>query len=219
MLALNTARVNFKHYGNASPDAIIRRHADRAEEFVRTLCLHAFGVNLETVSLLVFISNSEVRAHIERSQDALKAGELQTAMEELRLGFDLLVDDYINRKVWHPGKTLFSTKPSFMPAKHDLKFLGIEKLSDWIDAIDQWVRYLSLGIDMRRYAFFDAHAPRIAHVLNGEYHAYPREGVNLTDDVYKRSFKFVVDTALSFAAADFDFDAWAARRPTENALS
>ena len=40
----------------------------------------------------------------------------------------------------------------------------------------------------------------------------PRGGLVITEDVFRRCYRFVIDTALTLGAEDYDFDAWAARQ-------
>lgn len=212
LAAMNTSRVNFKHYGNTTTESTVRRHVERAVDFVRSLCDHALGISLESVSLLVFIQNEQVREHLQESRASWIAGQREEATESLRLAFDLLIRDYTGRKQWYPGNGLFSTEPSFFPSVFQLRDLGIEKVADWLKRLDSWVTYLALGVDMRRYAFFDAHMPSITYAASGKHFTYHREGVVLTDEIYERCFKFVVDTSLAFTVEDYDYDAWEARQ-------
>jgi len=185
------------------PDDVLTLLADRV-----------FGVRLDAVSLLLFVRDTEVRTHLELAQSNWDSGRTQEAMDELKLAFDRLVRDYERRKAWHPGKSLFSTKPSFMPSIFDLRKAGkeMEKAFEWLESLDGWVKMLALGVDMRRYAYFDAHTPTSIYTLDGSAHLHRREGVTVTDEVFARCTKFVIDTALAFSEDDFDFDAWSARQ-------
>ncbi len=211
--ALNTARVSFKHHGNTPSQATVHRHVDRGGEFVELLVQKVYALRLEEVSLLVFVRSDEAREQLEKASALKAAGHLRESAEQLALSFHTLVRDFQNRKVWHPGKSLFSTKPSFLPNIFDQRELGdtVVKAYEWLNSIDEWVQNLALGVDMRRYAYFQTHTPRLTFMLGGTYHAHFYEGIDVSDESLERCFRFVVDTALSFAADDFDFDAWAAR--------
>jgi len=86
----------------------------------------------------------------------------------------------------------------------------MKKAFEWLESLDGWVKMLALGIDMRRYAYFDAHTPTSLYTLDGLPHLSRHEGVTITDEVFTRCLKFVIDTALAFA--EDDFDAWSARQ-------
>lgn len=217
MQAMNNARVSYKHHGNPPDEATVRRHLARSEDFVRTLVDEVFGVRLDEVSLLTFIRLEGARGYLEQAQDHWGKSEFPGAMECLRLAFDLIIKDYASRKQWSPGRTLFLTKPSFYPSVIELRKSGLERIDEWLQNLDKWVRYVALGIDMRRYAFFDAYTPSVTYALGGNHFAYHRNEVQITEEVFARCFKFVVDTGLSLAQDDFDFDLWAARRAATSA--
>lgn len=212
LLALNTARVGFKHHGNPPSDATLARHVASGLDFVAGATQTILAVDISEVSMLVFLKSDQARGLVTNAQGQWRAGDRTEAMESLRLAFDEVIHDYTRRKQWHPGKTLFTTKPNFYPSIIDLRAGGLEKIDAWLQNLDSWVRYGALGIDLRQYAYFDAHAPTVHRYVNGGHGSYPREGVELTDEVFQRSYKFVVDTGLSLARDDYDFDQWAARQ-------
>lgn len=214
MNALNTARVGFKHHGNAPDDSVLARHLERSQEFVAALVEEVFDVDIQNVSLLVFIKCVEAREHLLAAQDLLSRGERRDAMEKLRMAFDELVRDYTRRKQWYPGKSLFATKPSFFPNSFDLRRMGkeFEKIGEWLENLDKWVKYVALGIDMRRFAYFDVHAPKVMYAMGGNHFTHHDETIKIDDEVFARCFKFVVDTGLALAQDDYDFDHWSARQ-------
>lgn len=212
LLALNTARVGFKHHGNPPSDATLTRHVASGLNFVAAAVQAILDVDITEVSMLVFLKSEPARELLLKAQEEWNAGARLEAMESLRLAFDEVVNDYTRRKQWHPGKSLFSTKPGRYPNVFDLRETGLEQIDAWLQNLDQWVRYSALGVDLRQYAYFDAHAPSVFYYVNGGHGSQPREAVELTDEVFQRSYKFVIDTGLGLARDDYDFDHWAARR-------
>lgn len=212
--AMNLARVNFKHHGNHAESSTIARHLRSSWDLVDELSRRVFFVRIDEVSLLLFVRDAQARAHLESAQVDWSGGKAESAADSLRLAFDRVVRDYESRKSWHPGKSLFSTKPSFMPSVFDRRDAGkaVDKAFEWLESLDDWVRMLALGVEMRRYAFFSAHVPSSLYTLDGSAHLHRREGVQFDDGAFSRCFRFVVDTALAFAEDDFDFDAWSAKR-------
>lgn len=211
--AMNLARVNFKHHGNQSESGTIARHLGNSKELIEALVKRVYGVELDVVSLLLFVRDTQARSHLESAQSNWDTRKSEEAIDELKLAFDCLTRDYERRKAWHPGKSLFSTKPSFAPSIFEIRRSGeeMEKAFEWLESLDGWVKMLALGIDIRRYAYFDAHTPTSIYALDGSAHLSRGEGVTITDEVFARCMKFVIDTAFAFSEDDFDFDGWSAR--------
>lgn len=214
MQAMNNARVSFKHHGNVPDQSIVTRHFVQSESFVTNLVRDVFQVDLSEISLLVFIKSAGARDLLNLAQEKWNDADANAAMEALRLAFDDIVRDYTERKQWHPGRSLFTTKPSSYPSIFDVRKLGkpVEKIDEWLQNLDKWVKYVALGIDMRGFAYFDAHAPSVVYAIGGNHFSHPRQGVEVTADVFTRCFKFVVDTGIALARDDFDLDLWAARQ-------
>lgn len=210
--SLNQARVSFKHHGNRADERTLLRHLFNAEELVDAICRGVFSISISDVSLLVFIRNETVRARMEAASSAYSVSDLQGAMQHLWIAFDELIDDFESTKSTRPGKSLFSTKPTFPIRMSNPGVRSFEAhATEWLENLDQWVRMLAIGVDTRRYAYFDAHTPNGYRTTSGQYHLSWSSGTVHTDEAYRRCYRFVIDTALAFAADDFSFDAWAVR--------
>jgi hypothetical protein len=212
LLALNSARVGFKHHGNPPSAQVLERARVNSLQFLEDACQSLLGLDFNAISITAFIREPEARVLVENSRSIWASGDTDTALGNLRLALDRTVRDYEQRKVWAPGRSLFRTQPSFMTSIFDLKALGIEKLAEWIQAIDDRTKLLAFGVDLRRYAYFDAHAPRVVYFVNGGHQLQRRESVAITEDVFDRCLRFVIDTAVALGSDDYDFDAWSARR-------
>lgn len=211
MKAMNKARVNFKHHGNTSSGREVNSHLTESTEFVRELVTKAYNKDLDSISITTFIKNEKVRSYLDSAEKNHINAEPK-AMIDLRIAFDVLVKDYKHRKLRFPGQTIFDTKPSFLPTGRELEYLGIEKIIDWIENIDNWVQYMSLGVSMRHYAYFNAHTPNVQYALDGTPFSDLVRKIDYDKQKYERCHRFVIDTALAFAQDDYDFDAWSNRR-------
>lgn len=214
MIAMNKARVSFKHHGNQVEVVTIARHLSNSSDLLNQLCIEVFNLRIQEVSLLLFVRDEKARSHLQQSESLWNSSKYAEALDELKLAFDQIVRDYDSRKSWSPGRGLFSTRPSFLPSTIERKAAGntVQKAYEWLESIDDWVKILALGVDMRRYAFFNAYAPHVMYAMNGKPFISRRDGIQLTDEIYSKCFKFVIDTALAFREDDFDFDAWSARQ-------
>ncbi len=211
MKAMNKARVSFKHHGNSTDKREVNSHLTESTEFVRELSKRAYDKDLDNISITSFIKNEKVRQYLESAEKKHLASDAK-AMIDLRIAFDELVRDYTNRKLATPGTSIFDMKPSFLPTGREMEYLGIEKIIKWIDNIDDWLKYMSLGINMRRYAYFNVHTPYVSYSLDRTPFTDLLSVIEYDADRYERCRRFVIDTALAFAQDDFDFDAWSSRR-------
>ncbi|WP_341977771.1 hypothetical protein [Microbacterium sp. LWO13-1.2] len=207
-MALNNARVGFKHHGNQVPDSTLRRHHDVTQTLVRELVTTGFGIDLESVSMLLFVQHPKVREFIETAESSHRVNDLSRALTYLRAAFNLTIDDYCDRKSVDGWRSVFDIEPSGASAQHS-DGLGIGKLTnglkEWMKALDERSRLAAIGVDLSRYAYFDAVAPTtipMHHAGRGPYVRVRFEDV--TDEHYRASHSFVVDTAVRLAATDYN---------------
>ncbi|MCU1410593.1 MAG: hypothetical protein JWR04_1300 [Rhodoglobus sp.] len=209
-LALNSARVGFKHHGNQVRDETLRRHFDVAATLVNTVIELAFGTSLEQVSMLLFVQDEQARGLIEDADKHFQSGDLVAGLFRLRLAFDLIVKEYESRKSVTGWDSIFKTKPSFFPSTFDLRdMLGreggrkLEKFQEWIQALDDLTRLGALGIDLQRYSYFDAVTPRVWYFASD---SAPKPNIRfeaVTAEHYRASYLFVVDAAIRLGANDY----------------
>lgn len=204
--AMNRARVNFKHSGNRADDSTVRQHMDTVEAAVGQLARSVFDVELADVSLLVLVSNSDVRHRLLVAQRMRETGQYGEAQADLAEAFHQLLADFERRRS-RPHRSAFSTKPAFAPRKSggELDILG--STVDWLEAIDEQLRVLLMGVDPQGYAYFRAHTPTLMHFL-GEGAGYGAnfqgEIVRLSNEAWDRCVQFVIETSLRFDANDFE---------------
>ena len=204
-IAMNNARVGFKHHGNQLRDETLRRHLDVAVTLTNAVVESAFDMPLERVSMLLFIRDDQARDLIERASKYEAAGDLTQALFSLRLAFDLVVWEYESRKSVDGWHSIFDTKPNFFPSTLDLRDMGkgAEKISEWIAALDRLTRLGALGIDLQRYAYFDAVAPLARRFASRRAPMPQVRFTDLTGEHYRASYLFVVDTAIKLGANDY----------------
>jgi hypothetical protein len=215
LIALNNARVGFKHHGNVLDGMTIERHRVNTMEFLTDAAAAALGQNFETVSLTGLILDDEARTFVEEAETLWAVSDGEAALGKLRLAFDRLITDYEQRKVWYQGRSLFHTEPSFRPSALSgiVRDKVTEHFTHWLEALDERLKILSLGIDMKRFAYFNAHVPIATYSFGGNVFLSTHDDIPMiTDDIYRRCYRFVIDTALQLVTEDYDFDAWALRQ-------
>ncbi|MCU1652695.1 MAG: hypothetical protein JWQ60_3844 [Pseudonocardia sp.] len=216
MKALNKARVGFKHHGNALDSSTVDRHRASAEAFLAEAAQEGLGTDFERTAMIEFVRDERARELIERAEQDWVEGDGQMAVARLKLAADRLLDDYEERKTWHPGASIFVTRPNRPTLDPSRMALGSDRLMDWMEdwvgALDDQSRLVALGVDVRAYAFLRAYSSNVMITRGGairlsRYAASPP----ITEDVYRRCQRFVIDTALHLGESDYEFDAWASR--------
>lgn len=86
---LNSARVNFKHYGNIPSNIDIPKYIDNCRKFLQ-LNTMMLGVDFDTVSSADDVSIPEIREHLKRSEDFLRNDSIEDALLESSIAFQVL---------------------------------------------------------------------------------------------------------------------------------
>jgi len=108
MIALNNARVGFKHHGNQSNKQTIDRHIANGLNFLADAAEQGLKTPFAEVSLLGFVRDPKVREYIHRADDCSSGAveDRMHAFQYLRLGFETLVQGYQQSKSYYPGRPL-----------------------------------------------------------------------------------------------------------------
>lgn len=210
-LALNNARVGFKHHGNQVRDETLRRHLDVAVSLVGALVEAAFGNKLEDVSMLALVKDEQVRSLLADAEAQARGGDLVEALFRLRLAFDLAVQEYERRKTLDGFHSIFETKPSLFPSGFDLEKVAgregrthLDKIVAWVGRLDEKLRLAIHGIDMQQFAYFDAVAPKAIYLASDHPTISQVEFEEVSEAHFRSGYLFVLDTAIRLAARDYD---------------
>lgn len=208
LTALNRARVGFKHNGNEAAPSTIERSRVSAMNFLAEASQLCLDQDFDAISLAKLITYSDVRLAVESAEQRWRAGDRHQAMLGLRQAFMTLMNTYeqANRS---EARGLFSSRPRGSSAHQAARMRTLAEFGAfgsehddhrdrWLQNLDDRVKLLALGVDTRRYAYLDTHAPL------REFRPDLDEGpFEVTDEVFNRCHRFVVDTALRLAADDF----------------
>jgi len=170
---LNMARTGFKHGGTPPSKLAIEGFRATATNFFEENTPKVFGVNLSDISLIGLVQDEKVRKILEEAEKMLKEEKIEDALDNAALAFTVLVDDYENSK-----KDKFGRSPFFFGERlHflDSFFMHIEgdvgqfvdRTKESIEALQEAVRLLSLGLDYRRYARFRLLTPYVVKTSGG----------------------------------------------------
>jgi hypothetical protein len=207
---LNDARVALKHHGTWPNRLDVEAHRATATNFFSENTTVIFGLDFSSISLIEIVQNEKVRDDLKQAEEKLEQGNIAAALTQIAVAFRKLIDDYEDKE-----RDRFGRSPFFFG--ESMTFLGgssvvgsgmgpYGKLYDFVDhtaksveALQDALKILSLGIDYRRYARFQSLTPHVTAIPSGPYHTHDRmasSGEPPTQDETKFCIDFVIESAL-----------------------
>lgn len=220
MRRLNNARVGLKHHGTFASSSVIEEFSVATERFFIDNTSRVFGIEFAAVSLIEAVSYAAVQAHLHSAQDALEAGDMQKALDESAIGFARLLDDYEQTK-----RGRFGRSPFFFGK--DMRFLNsffsrlgrseslnspdrklaefVDKVTESVEAMQEAMKLVSLGLDYRRYARFQLLTPHVHRTMGSEKYmiGHTSGTYSPTADDGQFCIDFVIESALRLQEFDF----------------
>jgi hypothetical protein len=217
---LNKARRELKHHGTWPNKLDIEAHRATATAFFSENTTTIFAIDFSSISLVEIVQNENVRKELKQAQEKLKQGVIADALTQVALAFRKLIDDYEDK-----GKDRFGRSPFFFG--ESMSFLDASsvvgsglgpyrKLYDFVDhtaksveALQDALKILSLGIDYRRFARFQSVTPHVIPIVSGPYQTYDRwagtKDPRTANDV-EFCIDFVIETALHLQEFEFNLE-------------
>lgn len=219
MAKLNKARVGFKHYGTRPSKFDIEDARVNVKRFFDENTPVVFDIDFSEISLIDTVLCEESRKSLEEAKKNLNKGQIKIALRRIAIAFGQLIDDYEHRKLDLFGQSPFffgesmTTLDSFSMGGE--RALGsdlvdfIDKVKESIEAIQDAVKILSLGIDYRRYVRFRLLTPHVVRLISGTYKVqevyYGSRGTPSVEDV-NYCINFVIESAITLQEFDFSLE-------------
>jgi hypothetical protein len=185
-------------------------------------------LSFSEISLSDFVDPEEAKSHLKESEKLLSQGNTEASIDQASIAFRILLEDYEGKKSVRYGRSpfFFGQDLTFLDSFYmDLGYNGKglvatpqfqEKLGDFIDkvkesleAIQNAIRILAMGIDYPRYSRFDLLTPQVLKSREGE-HIVEREyrGPRIQGDEEDAQFciNFVIETALKLQEFDYSIN-------------
>lgn len=209
MRRLNEARRALKHHGVLPSRLEVESHRTSVRGFLEDVTALVFNEDFNSISLSSFVEPEAARNHLVQAERLLAQGDLQAALVEVALSFQIMLDDYI---MTHRGR---SFKPLF-EFGDNMTFVSSARLRidratregyEWAKFVDGVLRYIrdsrealtvmAIGLDYRRYARFRSLTPIAARTAAGTYVVERVPGLeDRTADDVRFCCDFVVEAAL-----------------------
>lgn len=219
MRRLNKARVALKHHGTFPSDLDIESFRASTTSFFQDNTLLVFAVALDDISLIEFVNPESSRQKLKETQDQIQNGDTLAALDNIALAFTEMIADYEDRKrtQFHSSPFYFGRNMTFLSSFHMRLHGGSlsspeRKLGDFVDnvkesieAMQDAIKMLALGIDYRKYSKFKQLTPHLTRVMSGDWVIHRRfeESEKPSQEDARFCIDFVIESAL--ALAEFDY--------------
>ena len=213
---LNEARVSFKHHGIPPSKSTIEDIRSYVTNFLEENTPNIFDIEFSNISLIELIKCQVAKNTLREAQRLLREDKIEEVLDNTAIAFAQLIDDYENRKKDEFGRSpfFFGKSMAFLSSFH----MGIphrDKLADFVDhvkesieAIQESVKVLSLGLDYRRYARFHLLTPIVLRLWAGEgkmnYNLSRISRIIPAKEDAQYCIDFVIESAVELQEFDFE---------------
>ena len=123
VIALNSARVGYKHHGNVLDAMSIERHRASVQTFLTDLAREGLHEDFDAVGVATLINNEGARRQVEMAGAAWADGDTLVAMARLRIAFDQLVTDARQTRMSRAGYEMVELLGSYLRYERELRHL------------------------------------------------------------------------------------------------
>ena len=221
MRRLNKARVSLKHYGTLPSQLDVESFRGSVTNFFNDNSPLVFGIAIADVSLVEYVNPESSRNKLKEAETALAEGDTLSALDKIALAFAEMIQDYETRKQdgfynspFYFGRDLHFLNSFFMGLGHDSFSDFVDRVKESIEAMQEAIKILALGLDYRKYSKFRQLTPHLNMVMSGNYsivRRFQEENKPSIDDA-RFCIDFVVESAL--ALAEFDYTVMQESRKT-----
>jgi len=232
---LNEARVGLKHHGTLPSKLDIEAFRATTTSFFEENTPIIFNVAFGEISMTDYVQPEQAREHLKTAETLLKSESFAEALDLTAIAFQQMLDDYESRKqdrfhsspfffgrdlthysshqigIGHKrriGRSLIDGDNDIHEHKYEEK-LGkfIDTTKESLEAIQEAIKILAMGVDYRRYTKFKLLTPSVNRTLDGKFDTYRTyEQKHTTADV-QYCIEFVIETAVKLQEFDYSLSA------------
>lgn len=164
---LNTARVNFKHYGNFPAESDVAKFSILTNAFFCESCTNDFGIALSDVSVTSIIKDAEIRESLEAGERSLAKNELLEVAEALGVAHYLMLRSLADTipkfrtSKFYPGAGLSADASSAR--------VGFQNVGESLEVVRDLLVLAANHIDPKLYELATEHLPTTHRLVSGKF--------------------------------------------------
>lgn len=218
MRILKERRVNIKHKGLFPSKNDIEISRITMADFLSQNTKIQFGLDFSSVSVSSLISYDKVKTYIDVAEEYLVKNDFYNCMVNAKIAFMELLSSYENTKrgkyhisIIDVGRKIGNEYQKLIGHDEKSGERWFRDVSETTNRIREMLKITALGIDYRKYAFFEYITPKtnIYWSKGGcEYHSMPKDyyesRINLRASDCQFCIDFIIDSALKLQEFDYD---------------
>lgn len=168
MLELNTARVNFKHYGNLPAPSEARKFRAYCEQFLVLSFLEFHEIDFDLLSLVDLVRFPEVREKLKNAEEKCLGRDFSGSMEECAIARSIL---FSNLEEFFPmvDRSLANGDRIFQQIPGMAQFEYFSKIAEYLRRTRESNIIAMLGVPMRDYIALQKFFPAALLMSSGEW--------------------------------------------------
>ena len=217
--SLNKCRISMKHQGQFPSKADIEKHRINAHSFLQENALSLLNLDFDSISLINLVSFEECKHFLNIAQRKRDEDKYYESIAETRKAFNSMLSEFENSKqYWYNSLFSIGRKPrdTYKEFIRETTIKNGDKYKAWFEDVDKTindlrdvVKIISIGIDYKQYALFNAVAPKVWLWEDDSYEvreieSYFYNRVNANKELCDLCINFVIDCAVKIQDSDYE---------------
>lgn len=201
MERLNRLRVDLKHHDITIAESEIEKARVNTTNFFEENTPIIFGMDFDKISMTDSVQYVPAREYLNQATALMEQERFGEALNKIAIAFDMIIDDFRQRKVSGSRKSPFHFEPA--STNHHISEDIKRFVNDSIKPLKRPLEIISLGLDYRQYIIFTRWAPEATRIISGQYIEYEPPS-NRTLAHCQFCYDFVIDSAIRIQ--DFEIE-------------
>lgn len=221
MKALKDRRVSIKHRGQFPSKSDIDISRITITNFMEVNTPIQFGVDFKDISISNLIYYENVKIYIDKAESFYNEGKLYESIVNSKIAFMELLSTYEDNKrkpysfnsLLNIGEEINKDYKKLVGSDSKCGAMWFERITKTTNSIREILKITALGVDYKKYTFFEAITPEIDIWWTEDKREYKplskdyyEENCNLSGVDCRFCIDFVIDNALKLQEFDYDLN-------------
>jgi hypothetical protein len=221
MRNLKDRRISIKHKGQFPSKSDIEISRITMTDFLEQNIPKQFGLEFKDISISNLVSYKEVRTYVYEAEKDYNEEKLYDSIVNAKIAFMELLStyeqskckNYLSDSILNIGEDVGNDYKRLVGTDDKLGARWFEKVSTTVNKIREILKIMALGIDYKKYAYFEIITPKVNIWWKDgvrDYESLPKEYYENVHELRKENCKFcidfVIDSALKLQEFDYDIN-------------